>query len=883
MRDLPFASQRGFLSRESKYYVRQDLYRLKYDDYVQLLRTPEFDTKYNVAHKDPWTYCNVIGRQEPVQGWKIHISGTYINHFEILTRVFKYAVEKEISFKFVINTRFFCKINGRESSRPQHGKSIVIYPDQERVKETLEELYVLLKGYEGPYILTDRPYKDSKVIYYRYGEILPVSFVDEYGTIMTKIYNQNFGFAVDKRNPYFELPERVEDLFTYEKKNEESVFLSKYDVKGVLHFSSQGGVYEIIDKTGRKLIAKEARGFAAVDAKGRYGTDRLEKEYVILKQIGGIIAPKAIELIKDNGNSYLIEDFVPGKSLIKYPYENSPLIVGFDTIDKYRKEYEIIVYETLKALSIIEQKGIVIGDVSCSNIMYDRESETVKFIDFEIATHAYDFYEEQVLITPGYEALDPVDGLHSDLQKVCIALLNCIYPYTQMYYKFPNKVFECIDSLMTEDVVDSGYLLLYREVLKGNIIRANEAIMYLNRFIGSKEAARISAVKPYELYNGLLKSIKDNYMAYNNRKINNIPCDAAGYNTNTFCLGYGSAGVMYSLSCIGESEVINSCKYVTEDLIKSVYMGKVHTQGLYVGKAGVAVALRKAGVMGHAESIVKGINVRMMTMADISYGIAGIMATDVEFYRATEDEDYKEQYYECVRRLRRLDNNGEYKWKDAVGDYYHGLTRGGAGIALVLLQGAILFNDLEIKKYAIKVLDRELENLDYKVDGSIKGFSSMPESAGMKIYSPYVHSGLCGLGIVLIRFYLVTKDERYMQIIDKIRDSLKKRRPLFAGWLRGITGIVGFINDYIYYLNRSGSTEIRNYFLELMCLYCVGENRDMLLGDELYAASNDLFTGSAGALIELNRSLFCLDNNKFIIGDEVFENYRRLEPDRREV
>ena len=88
MRDLPFASQRGFLSKDSEYYVRQDLYRFKYDDYVQLLRTPEFDTKYYVAHKDPWTYCTVIGRREPVQGWKIHISGTYNNHFEILKKVF---------------------------------------------------------------------------------------------------------------------------------------------------------------------------------------------------------------------------------------------------------------------------------------------------------------------------------------------------------------------------------------------------------------------------------------------------------------------------------------------------------------------------------------------------------------------------------------------------------------------------------------------------------------------------------------------------------------------------------------------------------------------------------------------------------------------------
>ena len=235
MKDLPVGNQLEYVSWDSEYYVRKDFYGLKSDDYLRRLRTPEFEENYTVNNKAPWTYCSVIGRREPVQGWKIHISGTYDNHFKILKKVFNYCVEKKLNFKFVINLGSYICINGRESSRSQHGKSIVIYPRQERIKETLEDLYKLLKGYEGPYILSDRPYKDSKVIYYRYGEFRPIYIPDEYGTAEYKMYGKNNELISDSRNPYFTLPEGVEDLCEYKKSDKKSLFLSKYKVEKVIH------------------------------------------------------------------------------------------------------------------------------------------------------------------------------------------------------------------------------------------------------------------------------------------------------------------------------------------------------------------------------------------------------------------------------------------------------------------------------------------------------------------------------------------------------------------------------------------------------------------------------------------------------------------------
>ncbi|MBR0434433.1 MAG: lanthionine synthetase C family protein [Lachnospiraceae bacterium] len=503
-----------------------------------------------------------------------------------------------------------------------------------------------------------------------------------------------------------------------------------------------------------------------------------------------------------------------------------------------------------------------------------RDNKNIKFIDFETARHEYDSEVKETFITPGYVTVNQVDALHGDLQKICIALMECIYPYTQMFFKFPYKIVECIESLMSTGVVDSKFLKLYEEIFAGRILRADEALRFLDSSVELKRVLNIARKTPKEMQKGLLTTLKNNYNRYNNREIYNIPCDAAGYNTNNYSLAYGSAGVLNALIYMNEYETVRNCPDVIRELIKSVYSGKVHTQGLYLGKSGIAVSLLKAGFNEQAECIMKTVSISNIAMADISYGIAGVMMADIEFYMSTEDDYYRRDYYACVEKLRSLKDDERIRWKDAVGDYYHGFTRGNAGIALALLQGLILFDDDSLKKLSIEVLEEDIKAIEYGTEGEIKGFSSLPDSKSTKIYSPYVHSGLCGIGIVLIRFGLVTGDKRFEMIVDDILGSLKNRRPLFAGWLRGITGILSFINDCIYYLNRNDLYELRNYYLRLSCLYCVGEDECKLIGDELYAASDDLFTGSSGLLMELYRSFNNVISNGFIIGDNAFYKYK---------
>ena len=104
------------------------------------------------------------------QGWKIHISSTIEEAQKILKIVSNYLFANKIPFKYVKNEFQLIVKNSKNSARESSGKFITIYPNSiDEFKKTLKELEVLLRNFDnGPYILSDRRWKESN-IYYRYG------------------------------------------------------------------------------------------------------------------------------------------------------------------------------------------------------------------------------------------------------------------------------------------------------------------------------------------------------------------------------------------------------------------------------------------------------------------------------------------------------------------------------------------------------------------------------------------------------------------------------------------------------------------------------------------------------------------------------------------
>ena len=133
-------------------------------------------------------------------------------------------------------------MNFKNVDRGASGKFITIYPlNEEEFKELLEILYENLKDEKGPYILSDKRYKDCKVIYYRYGGIKSNYIIDIIGKKIYIIKSPEGNLIEDKRNPFFTLPPWIKDPFESNEDESDGFFLKnkRYIIKKLYHFQIQ--------------------------------------------------------------------------------------------------------------------------------------------------------------------------------------------------------------------------------------------------------------------------------------------------------------------------------------------------------------------------------------------------------------------------------------------------------------------------------------------------------------------------------------------------------------------------------------------------------------------------------------------------------------------
>src|ERR1700760_4259188 len=135
---------------------------------------------------------------------------------------------------------------GKRWNRGGSGKFMTIYPrDLEQFKHLVARMDERTRDLDGPYILSDRRYKDSKVVYYRYGTMLPQSALSSDGRRISVLIGADGQLVEDKRNPEYVLPPWAKDPFVAEEtpqRHTGPVFLNggKYRIDHPIAFSNSG-------------------------------------------------------------------------------------------------------------------------------------------------------------------------------------------------------------------------------------------------------------------------------------------------------------------------------------------------------------------------------------------------------------------------------------------------------------------------------------------------------------------------------------------------------------------------------------------------------------------------------------------------------------------
>lgn len=294
----------------------------EYSNVAEGILPPEWTSQ----ESGPWKqYDPQSSTSLPEFGWKIHLSANPGNAETILAAAATVALAHSRPFKMLRDPNFLAASTSKRWEREASGKFVTIYPsDAEELVDMVRDLGSRLQEEDGPYILTDRQSDSSKVVFYRYGRLLP---------------NAEERTVTDPhRKPFYSPPNDVDDPFggaPPANAHDGPVRLtSQWLVDHAIRLNPTGGIYAAhsasISAGPMQAIIKEGRPNTDWDPHGRDTVARRKREAEVLRALDRVACtPKLLDSFQLWGHYYVVQERLAGTSYEKYhaSFEN-PLLSG---------------------------------------------------------------------------------------------------------------------------------------------------------------------------------------------------------------------------------------------------------------------------------------------------------------------------------------------------------------------------------------------------------------------------------------------------------------------------------------------------------------------------------------------------------------------------
>lgn len=874
---------------DSYYFEDITLYKPK-NDYKMIVENILNEWK---IEKDRIFYLCIPPKniQFPKHGWKIHLSSTNRNAKDILKIAAKICKNYETSFKFLAD-EFLRDINADKATpRGYANKFITIYPESEETFiKLMNALYAKLKSFEGPYILSDRRFKDCKVLYYRYGTFYPDYLTTSDGKKIPYIKSPDGKIFLDIRRPYFQLPEWIKDPFEPPEQlrksgNSNTITLKngRYEIKKALHFSTAGGVYLAFDKINNKeVIVKEARPYTltvkALDNKD--AVSLLKREYKILNMMSGSnVAPKPIDLFQEWEHTFLVEEYIEGRtidrfvaseSIILYHPNNKDIHSFYDTIKN-------IALKLCNAIKKFHDKNIIINDLSPNNIIITNDND-VKIIDLE---SAFEYTKEKRInfytleythksIREGKEI-----GFRSDLYSLGIVLFNLVSSTSV----FKNLKGSFIREMLHSISIDYGLPTDFIEIID-NLTNYKEKYKNIDEVISdiqnidlnkNKMGSINTCSKSLNLEDTIFKTCKQIISSSDINKKDGTFFKNYPIRLNDFNIAHGDLGVLFALNYVGYHPSINFLKPLQEKINNVEYIAP----GLYTGLAGMAWAMYELGEKRYSLTLIDQANKSLEKLKDFTIysGLAGIGLANLYFWFQTRNDDFLKKAKTISNRI--IENaietkNGIYWMKNSeVTD--NGYFHGSSGIALFLLYLYKITGKGKYLSYCKKAL-----NYDISQTIPFKNVISLKKNKNEQIVLPYLGIGTAGIIITLSRLIKFDNniENYYVEKFNELINDCERKYTASPGLFMGLAGIGNTLIDCYQLLEEDKYLNLAYEVAESILLYRVEiEDGYGFPSDTLLRISNDFGTGSSGIIMFLNRLINNKPNFIFTL-DEYIINFK---------
>lgn len=337
----------------------------------------------------------------PAQGFKIHVSSIPQCAPQVLRLVVPECLATGTPFKMAGDPDMLALLLSKRYGRGGAGKFMTIYPEDETAfKHLIQRLHAVTKDEDvvGPYILSDRRYADSRVLYYRYGGFTGQSHLQADGTRKHVLVAPDGSFQEDVRTPYFSLPTWVPDPFgeTVTLEAPSSAMLhDRYRIDAVLTFSNTGGVYKAVDTaTGQNVVVKEARPYTNIWSEGDTlydATKMLEREYVVMQRLADLEAvPDVVDFFQEWEHTFLVEEEVPGSTLHAFWGRSDMLLAPYidrpGRLGTFMPVFHRVASSMIDLVEAVHERNVLLGDLSPLNVLIDNGTYEIHLIDFESAS-----------------------------------------------------------------------------------------------------------------------------------------------------------------------------------------------------------------------------------------------------------------------------------------------------------------------------------------------------------------------------------------------------------------------------------------------------------------------------------------------------------------
>ena len=841
-----------------------------------------------------WTYVSPPNNNSSQQqGWKIHVSAKPDNCIEILARSIRLCVDCEVPFKFLSSPSIFERMLGKGAFRESSGKFITIYPsDESHFLLIAEALYEKLSEFEGSYTLSDKPYKDSQVVFYRYGAFSGYPRLTVYGNKEILLRSPEGELVTDGRSAYFNPPSWASDPFEKDISEPEentdepvdsemTIYLKdgRYRVDAALQFSVTGGVYHAVDMdSGRTVVIKEARPHTSIESSGYNAIARLKKEYRLLTKLSGTgITPEPVDLFFDWKHLFLVEEFLPGENFFSMLASAANDLSNKNIfVEKMCRLGTGLSY----AVKVAHDHNIIINDFSPGNIIYSDANEIFKLIDLESAWEDGVDIPSPDIGTTGYRLPEGVKNMSDDTYGLSSMIFSMIFPVNQLFSLEPKAKQTFLEAAEEEGRISNEMKTLLLEYLDTDNESRHTSSELFNRFenisidhspVRSKENFGINDTLLSETLNKMLRYIKSNISLDRSDRL--FPSDPSVFVTNPLSVANGAAGVAHALSFIeGELPDKVISWMLTHEISKENYPA-----GLYLGLSGIA------WVFWELEQKELALKIMEMTvdhpllwdLPDIFYGSAGFGLACLYFHKETGDAYWLEQAARVGDKLikTKIVSDKGFYWPDLEGNVWAGYARGASGISLFLLHLYLASGDILFLENGRRALDYDLGAVK-EWQGKFRIARATSESITSRhklTFSHYWSDGSAGVCTTLLRYISVFGEKSDKAMLENLIADTDRNYTAFPTLFTGLAGLANVQLDAFYITGDPKYVESAFYITQGLLRFQVQRPDGIAFpGEQLLRLSNDFGSGSAGIACWLHRLLHRgkhLPNFNFMLDD----------------